>query len=483
MAETSQAIGLRGLRPEQKSRIAAWLLRFLLFYVVAAVYMTLTRIFGIKVDLTYFVFGIAAFVAALLVGSALQFARDVRASIADIDKIDHSLGWRDLYRRHEDSLLAAFVADAIVSYAALIVLSASIELSDGHVYQSIAFVLYLAVLIVVLQLSVHGYIKIKGWLFYALFICALPALLNYPIIQLPFETASVGAGLRTFSSGILLLLLVILSGAAMSIFAGTSVYSWLLNLVPSRRGIARSTLPISNRMAVIEYFFFAELFMIGAASVAIGGSLYTFYQLSGMQLVFAVFNLLISVPAVCALLVAFSRFDAETAFLVRRVGTRYAVVTMAIANVFLALGYLLGYVVRIGYETVFGELGRFPIPDMAYAAFAISPAALPFAAQIEGLIAASLTVLALSWLAVVVQQRALGEFVWIVGGMVLVVALPKFKAELDSLTSAISPYFPLFRQAPEAVVAVSIPAIKSLFTSEVEIVVKDRLNPPQGRKN
>lgn len=417
-------------------------------------------------------YGVAAFVALASVAATLQQAKALQADIADIDEIDRLITWRELFRANSDSLMAAFTADAVISYAALIVLTSSVAMSRGQLYESVAFVIYLVVLIVVMQLSLHGKIKISGWPFYALFICGLPALLNYPIVHMPPVEGFLGAGLRTLVSGFLLLALVIIGAGAICLFEGADIYSWLLNRLPSRRKIMRGALPIANRMAVIEFFFFSELFILGAASIAIGGVLQTFYQLSGMRLVFVIFNLTVAVPSLFSLIFAFSKFDTDTAFLVRRVGMRYAVLTMAIVNLFAGLGYLLGYLVRFGYELGFGSLGRFPIPDQAYAAFAIAPGELPFFAQVEGLLIASIVILALSWVFVVLQKRAWGEAIWVLASMAAVFVLPHFRDELAGLTKLIGAFFPLLKQAPEVVIALSIPAIKSFFSSEVQDGVK-----------
>lgn len=178
------------------------------------------------------------------------------------------------------------------------------------------------------------------------------------------------------------------------------------------------------------------------------------------------------VPSIIAMILFSKALTLDGQRFVRWLGLQTAAMTLILVNVLLALGYTVGWVLTKGYIWLFDDFGTYPYPDRFYLFRDVSPLDLPFAIQLEALGVAMVGLFALSWVVYIVQARAWkeGTFVGCLTGAAAGAPYVDFNV-IDEM----SQYLPSLGGAPPWFLAACIPALKGLFTRDLQglIVKKD----------
>lgn len=237
------------------------------------------------------------------------------------------------------------------------------------------------------------------------------------------------------------------------------------HLTPAKNRYARRKV----RMRVLELSVSTLIAGTIVYALALAPLCYRLYATNPSILVFLAFNIFCSAHATLTMLAFSSDLGRSSLRLLRRGGAQYTVILIIVTNAALALGYAVGWITRSIYLDPEKSPGDLPFPGLLYELHERSPGELPYLAQVEAAGVTILLLLALSWLQIVISKSAWAEMALVIGSSAAAAFSPQVLPPLQSFLRTISDAdWTIINQAPELVLALAIPAIKSFLGSEVE---------------
>ena len=461
-------------------RLQAWGTRVAIVYVTTAIVSVLYYGVGYTPPASAVVLGVGALMFLFIAGGIVDQAEKLSPLLQEASQFEGEVSFRDFERARRRALSAFTILEFILSSALILALYSCLELYSGHWVAGVAAVGYLGGVFalghgtsaVIKYAERIGLPKSKGFVQMA-FIILLPA-----IILNALSAGYLTLGMAAETIARMVATLVIFIGVMALIFVPSEalrqVFPSIAKIAPARRNLAHHRRGVRNTVGILEWLIFADLHGFAFASAAIATIVFWALAIEPSHIVLVEINLIFAGGSLLMVLPHVRQQPKDVMRYVQRLGLQYAAIAVVVANLLLIYGYAVGWLGLTVYAFLFSAHG-FPIPDQIYAFRIAAPWTLPFQLMLESAVVAIICILAASWLIVVIQSKSWKELLYVSIASAFVVALPYLPIDFDGwLASAL----PIVEATPSYVLALVIPAVKDLVTSEVQDLIAGDVSTP-----
>ena len=465
-------------RHVQHERIKFWIVRAVLCLAFTAIVLVLRDVWGKTYATETYVFWLSGFFLFITLTLTIVYVENYEKLAGELSRSEKPIGHRNLTAYFRENLDAITFADILFSSLLIFVISICFDLLRHEWWQAFLASAWFLIFLVT-AMSTRNLLKSRPKIINGLMIMLIvfwPMMLNYMAVSVATDWTMTNAEWQAIYFSTLLRITFTIATAIVVVFLLTVPMTYLrtralepaLSLLPARRGLKRFSTSVRNLVALKEFLLLGELHATAMSSIALGAVFYTLYDAVPTRWIFFVFNLMSIAPVLLSSLVLMRGTAPAAQKFVRRLGLQYAAFMLVVLNGFLLAGYALGYGIVQLYKYLFTPFADYPYPDRFYYLREVRLGDLPFSVQAEALVVSIIVLFALSWVVVVVQNRAWREAAYVSTLSGVVAAFPYL--DFDPLELA-SRYFPSLRDVPSAIVALCVPALKGLFATDIERII------------